>query len=328
MAGSVPEKSVPGARHRAGVGEFLSRQGLPIALIAVVAAFSFLSPYFLTLKNILNIALALAITLMLSAGETAAIICGLTDLSIASTLAFSSVLTAILLQAHWHFLLAIAAALASGILIGYINGFVTTKLRVNPLITTLGTMATFRGLAFIISDGKSIGVDNAGFESIGKDSLLGIPIPFIAAFVICLLVSFVLSSTVFGRRLRAVGGNSEVADLFGINSNRIKISAFIICGITAAIAGVFTTARMKSGAPIAALGQELPVITAVILGGVSISGGVGNIWGTVLGVLFLSILSNGFTLTYVSSFWQQVVRGIILIGAVSLDIMRREKRRN
>jgi ribose/xylose/arabinose/galactoside ABC-type transport system permease subunit len=321
------EKRAAEPAQRVSWRDFLSRQGLLIALIIVAAIFSLLSPYFLTIKNILNIALALAITLMLSSGETVAIICGLTDLSIASNLAFSSVVMALLLSANVHFLLAIAVALASGAAIGYINGFATTRLKVNPLITTLGTLATFRGLAFIISDGKSIGVDNSHFESIGKDSLLGIPIPFIAALVMCLLIYYILDWTVFGRRVRAVGGNSDIAELFGINTNRIKISAFIISGLTAAIAGIFTTARMKSGAPIAALGQELPVITAVILGGASISGGIGNIWGTVLGVLFLSTLSNGFTLTYVSSFWQQVVRGIILIGAVSLDIMRREKRR-
>ena len=328
MTNDVIDKNITELKKVSLLKDFVTKQGLLVALILMIVVFSLLSPYFLSIKNFLNIALALAITLMLSTGETVAIICGLTDLSIASTLAFSSVIMAILLAFKLHFVIAILIALLLGAIIGYINGFVTTKLRVNPLITTLGTMATFRGLAYIISEGKSIGVYNSNFESMGKDTLLGIPAPFIAAFIMCLVIYFILDFTVFGRRIYAVGGNSYISELFGINSNRIKILAFIISGVTAAIAGVFTTARMKTGAPIAALGQELPVITAVILGGSSISGGIGNIWGTVLGVLFLSILNNGFTLTYVSSFWQQVVRGIVLIGAVAIDIIRREKRKN
>jgi ribose/xylose/arabinose/galactoside ABC-type transport system permease subunit len=156
--------------------------------------------------------------------------------------------------------------------------------------------------------------------------LLGIPIPFIIALFMCLVIHYILNYTVFGSRIYAVGGNSNISELFGIKADRIKIAAFVMSGITAAISGVIITAKMKTGAPIAALGQELPVITAVILGGTSISGGIGNIWGTVLGVAFLSVLSNGFTLTYVSSYWQRVVRGIVLIGAVSIDIIRREKR--
>lgn len=309
------------------IGEIIAKQGLLIAFIIAFIAFSFLSPYFLQVSNFLNIALALAITLMLAAGETVTLISGLPDISVASTLAFSGMITALLIVNNVNYILAIIIAILAGSFIGYINGIVTTKLKISPFITTLGTMATFRGLSFIISGGKSIGFQNETFENLGRGRILGIPIPFVAALFICLTIYFILNFTVFGRRIYAVGGNSDISKLFGINVNRIKVMAFVISGITASIGGVFITAKMKTGAPIAGTGMELPVIAAVILGGTSLSGGVGNIWGTILGVAFLSTLSNGFTLTYVSSYWQNVIRGIVLIGAVALDVMRREKRR-
>ncbi|MCL5986317.1 MAG: ABC transporter permease [Actinobacteria bacterium] len=264
---------------------------------------------------------------MLAAGETIVLICGMPDLSIASILAFCGMIMALLLVNNVNFIVAIFITITSGVFIGYLNGIITTKFKVNPLITTLGTMAIFRGLAYIVTNGKSIGLNNKPFENLGRGSLIGIPIPFIVALIICLVLYFILNFTVFGRRIYAVGGSSDISELFGINVNRMKIMAFVISGITAAIGGVFLAAKMKTGSPIAGIGLELPVIAAVILGGTSISGGVGNIWGTILGVAFLSTLSNGFTLTYVSSYWQNVIRGIVLIGAVALDIMRREKRR-
>ena len=303
-----------------------TRHGLLIAFILVVIVFSSLSPYFFTTANFLNIALALSITLMLASGETVALVTGLPDMSVASTLAFSGVVTALLMANNVHFLLAIIIAIITGAGIGFINGIVTSKLKVNALITTLGTLATFRGLSFIISGGKSISISNPTFENLGRGRLLGIPIPFIIVISMCVIIYLVMNFTVFGRRIKSVGGNSNISQLFGINVDRIKITAFVISGVTAAIGGVIMAAKIKAGSPIAGTGMELAVITAAILGGTSLSGGVGNIWGTVLGVAFLSFLGNGFTLTYVSSYMQETVRGIVLIGAVALDVFRSEKK--
>ena len=299
--------------------------GLIVALIVVFMFLSFASPYFLTSTNLLNIAKALVVVGMVAAGETIVIIAGGFDLFIGSTMAASGMLAAYLLDSGFPIALAFACAIDLGVGVGATNGTIISYFRVNPLITTLATLAIIRSLAFVISDGREIVISNPTWLKLGTGKLAGIP--FIVLILLAIYVFFVviMPRTTFGRYLYAIGSNARVARLAGVDTNRWRLIIYITCGATAAIAGLVLAARTGNARPAAAMGFELDIITAVILGGASLSGGRGTIVGTAVGLVLFFMINNGLTLAQVPSLWRQVVKGGILLAAVLYDEMRSRK---
>lgn len=292
---------------------------LIIFLLAEVVFFSVTSKYFLSWDNFVNIFSAVAVTGILAAGATILLIGGQFDLSIGSGVAWVG-----LMFAMTNPILGTPAALlisiASGLLIGVINGFLVTVVGVNALITTLGTMAIFRGLTISIGEGQSIGV--TGFDWALIRPFLGIPLPVILFVLVAIVVALILRNTVYGRSIYAIGANPSAARLVGLGSKRNIFVAFLVSGLCMALAGLTSVSQLGATSGTTGLGMELAAITAVILGGTSLNGGVGSMSGTVLGLLIVAVLGNGMTLLNINSSWQQVATGILLILAVSFDRLR------
>jgi len=222
-----------------------------------------------------------------------------------------------------NFIISLIATLILGLIVGLINSLIVTKGKINSFITTLGTMAIIKGTTFVLTKAASIQNNYEGFDYLGTKNILGIPIPVIIFIVLCILVYYILNFTVFGRNIYAVGGNANAARLSGINVNKIKVLVFMIGGAFYALTAVISASRMNSGQPTAGIGFEMLVISAVILGGVSMTGGRGNVLGVVMGILILNVLSNGLVLLNVSSFYQEIARGLVIIIAVLLDENRK-----
>jgi L-arabinose transport system permease protein len=221
--------------------------------------------------------------------------------------------------------LGVAAALALGAAFGSFNGFVVAKLKINALITTLATMQIARGLGFIISGGSAVGIGQEGFFALGNSRLLGIPTPVWITAACFAVFGFILNRTVFGRDTLAVGGNAEASHLAGIAVERVKLAIFTAQGVMAALAGVVLSSRMTSGQPNVSQGFELEVISACVLGGVSLTGGVGSMAFVIAGVFIMGIVQNAMALLNVPTFYQYVARGVILLAAVLFDRWKRRK---
>jgi len=248
------------------------------------------------------------------------------DLSIGSTIAFTGVLTALLINSTGNIYIGIIGGILAGGLVGWVNGFVIANLELNPLITTLATMQIVRGLAFIISGGRAVGVTEAAFFGLGNGSILGIPNPIWITIVIFSIFGVLLNNTAYGKNVLAIGGNKEAARLAGINVKKTKNLIFILQGLVAGFAGVILASRMTSGQPNAAQGFELNAISACVLGGVSLTGGVATIGGVVVGVMIMGTLQNAMNLMNIPTFYQYVVRGLILLIAVYMDKMKQKKK--
>ena len=292
-----------------------------VFLLVVVAYFALNSEYFLGLDNLRNILLAVSVLSVLAFPSTMLIISGNFDLSVASNAAFSGMLFAVVTSGgKENIALGILAALAGGTLIGVLNGSLVTGVRVNSLITTLGTLAIFRGLAKILSNGQTLRV--TGFNWMGKAEWFGIPVAIYIMLFVAVVLALVLRNTVYGRNIYAIGANAVAARLVGIRNNATIFATFLLTGFLGGVAGLMLTSQLTAASPIAGLGLELSVVSAVVLGGASLQGGRGTILGTILGVLILGTVNNGMTLIGLSSFWQEVARGVILILAVAFDQVR------
>lgn len=297
--------------------------GLIVAVVVVFVILCFASPYFLTTTNLLNIAKALVVVGIAAAGETIVILAGGFDLSIGSTMAAAGMLSAYMLDTGFPIWIAFACSIALGVGIGATNGTIISYFRVNPLIATLAMLAIIRGLAFVISDGREIIITDPTWLALGTGKFAGIPLIVLVLLVLYLTFMFIIPRTSFGRYIYAIGSNARAARLAGVAVNRWLLGIYITCGATAALAGLVLAARTGNARPAAAMGFELDVITAVILGGASLSGGRGTIVGTAVGLMLLFMINNGLTLAQVPSFWQQVVKGAILLAAVLYDEIRR-----
>lgn len=296
-----------------------------IALLLMCLALTLLSPYFLTVSNLLNVALQSSINAILAYGITFVIITGGIDLSVGSILALASVSMGLALKSGVGVVPAILIGLIIGLLCGYVNGICITKLDLAPFIVTLGMMSIARGAALVITNGYPISGMPDVIRALGKGTLMGIPLPVIITLLIFIISYLLLNYTTFGRYIYAIGGNEEAARLSGINVNRIKVMVYVWCGIMSGIAGIILTARLNSAQPIAGMGYELDAIAAAVIGGVSLSGGIGTAHGTILGALIIGVLRNGLNLLNVSSFWQQIVIGCVVIAAVALDKIQKRK---
>lgn len=299
---------------------------LIIAIVAVFALFTALNRNFLTWTNIVNILVTSSLIGLVAVGHTYLIIAGQNDLSPGSLAAFSGVLTALLLSKGVPSIAAIIIVLAAGAAVGLFNAFMVNKIKLEAFIATLVTQAIVRGFAYIICDGKPVSISDQGFLQIGKARFLTIPVSVWLMIIALALFGFILAKTKFGRSVYAIGGSAEAARLAGLNPQKIVTSCFMIIGILTSMGGIVFASRMNAGQPAANVNLEFDAITAVILGGVSFSGGVGNMMGTVLGVFLIQAFNTGLTMSNVQSFWQYVARGALLLFALTTDYIRKERR--
>lgn len=297
----------------------LRQYGLILALLLLILAFSLTSEYFFTTSNFLNIARQVSVTAIVAVGMTFVIISGGIDLSVGSTLAFSGVVAAMAFSSTGSAPVALLAGIATGAGIGLVNGVITAKGRITGFIVTLAMMGAVRGFAFIVTGGNPVTASEPSFTFFGVGSVLGLAVPIIIMLIVIALGSFFLNQTRFGKYTYAVGGNERASRWTGLKVDRVQIVVYIVVGLLAGLAGVVLAARLGSGQPFAGDGFELDVIAAVILGGSSLAGGRGSISGTVIGVLIIGVLNNGLTLLNVSSYWQMVVQGAIILTAVLID---------
>ena len=300
------------------------RFGIVLALLVTCVALALLRPHFLSMANLTNVVRQVSINGILAVGVTFVLLTGGVDLSLGSVVALTGVAAA--LFAHpGDFTLAvpILVGLLAGAACGGVNGLVVTRGKVPPFIATLGMMTVARGLALVFSKGRPVSDMSPEMTRIAGD-WAHVPIPTLILAAVSLWSVWLLRNTRFGRYLFAVGGNGQAARAAGINVQGVKFLAYVLCGTLAGLAGVVLAARITTGQPNAGMAYELDAIAAVVIGGTSLSGGVGGVGGTLLGVLLMGVIGNGLDLLNVSSYYQQLVKGIIIIGAVWFDLRHRE----
>ncbi|MEA4898057.1 ABC transporter permease [Bacillota bacterium Meth-B3] len=303
------------------------------AIAMVTALFSFLNRNYFGVVNLINILVASSLVGLVAIGHTYLIIAGQNDLSPGSVAAFSGVLAALLMQMGMNLPLTIVITLVAGALIGAFNAFMVNKIKLQAFIATLVTQSIVRGFAYILCGGKPIAIADKNFIALGKlrfpdlsplgVDFAGIPLAVWIMLIAFSLFGFMLAKTRFGRSIYVIGGNQDAARLAGLNPHRIVLTAFMMMGVMCALGGIVFAARMNSGQPAANVNLEFDAITAVILGGVSFSGGMGTMGGTLLGVLLIQAFNTGLTMVQVDSFWQFVARGALLFFALTTDYLRK-----
>ena len=307
--------------------EFLSRSGPLWGLVILCVVMTILSPYFLTFNNLFNVGTQIAVIAILALGQTFVIVSGGIDLSVGSVLGLAGIVfgwaTAV---ANLPLPAALALGVGAGASAGLINGLLITLGNLPPFIATLAMLSAARGLALVISGGVPLNPIPGPILTLGSGDLFGfVPLPVILMLVMWAITVGILYSTYAGRAMYAIGGNEEASRLSGINVSRQKLLIYTLSGLFAGIAGVLLTARLASAQPQAGFTFELDAIAAVVIGGASLSGGVGSASGTLIGALILGVLRNGLNLLNVSAFWQQVVIGAVIALAVMTDTLRRRK---
>jgi len=301
------------------------RLGLVVALVLIFIALSIVKPNFLTVANLINLVRQISINGILAVGVTYVLLTGGVDLSLGSLVALTGVIAASFAHpGQYPVWVPVLLSIGAGAVCGLANGFVVTRGRVAPFIVTLGMMTAARGLALLISGGKPVSNLSREFTSLGSGDLLGIPVPIVIFAVVALASHVFLKNVQLGRYIYAVGGNRNAARASGIRVELVTTFAYTVCAALSGLAGAVLAARITTGQPNAGTGYELDAIAAVVIGGTSLNGGVGGIGGTILGALLMGVINNGLDLLNVSSYYQQVVKGLIIVGAVWLD--RRQER--
>lgn len=295
-------------------------------LVGMFIVLSLLSPMFFKTGNIINIFKQTAINGILATGMACAILVGGFDMSVGSTVGLAGVVSALLAQGNYPTFVPILAALGVGIIVGLINGVSVAYLDIPAFVVTLGTQTIVRGIAYIVSGGRPVFGVSSAYEQIAGGKLFGVPYLVLYYVVIAFIIGLVLQKTVYGRRLYAIGGNAHAASVSGINVKSLKMSAFMICGLMGGIAGMLSTSRTVSGAPLTGEGYELDAIAACVIGGFSMSGGSGKWYGMIIGALILSVMSNGLDILRVESYYQKILKGIIIIVIVFLDVRGKKNR--
>ena len=299
---------------------YLSKYGILIALCVICIILSIATPYFFTAQNLIIVLRQVSINGILAIGVTFVIIAGGIDLSLGSVIALTGVIAASFAHPDTYPLIVpLLLALLCGVAIGAINGLTITIGKVAPFIVTLGMMTIARGLALVLSNGRPVTNLSPSFNFIGGGDWLHIPVPILLFVLVILISSVILKYTRIGRYVYAVGGNENAARASGIRVSRVKLFAYIMCSGLAALAGIVLASRITTGQPNAGIAYELDAIAAVVIGGTSLLGGRGSVMGTVIGVLIIGVINNGLDLLNVSSYYQQIIKGIIIVGAVLLD---------
>lgn len=301
-----------------------NRYGIFFILIALVVLMSVLSPSFLTVINIMNVVRQISFIAMVGIGVTMVIITTGIDLSSGSVIALASVVSASFAHPNTYPLVVpVLLGLAMGVLCGAVNGSIIAKAKIPPFIVTLGMMTVARGAALLYSNGKPIGNFTNEFIFLGAGKIMGIPVPIIILLFVAIITHIMLNNTKFGRHVYAIGGNEQAAIISGVNVNKVKVLVYTYASFLAALAGIVLTARISSGQPGLGVSYELDAIAAAVIGGTSLStGGIGTVAGTITGALIIGVINNGMDLLNVSAYWQQIVKGVIIVAAVLLDQMK------
>lgn len=310
-------------RNGLNLRRFIDDWAMPLAAVAIFLFCALVIDNFVSPMNMRGLGLAISTVGIAACTMLFCLASGHFDLSVGSVLACAGVIAAVVMRDTESVWLGLSAALAMGLVVGLINGIVIAKLRINALITTLATMQIVRGLAYIFSNGKAVGVMQEEFFVFGNGQLFGVPVPIVITVLCFIFFGWLLNYTTFGRNTMAIGGNQEAALLAGVHVNRTKIVIFAVHGVIGALAGVVLASRMTSGQPMVGQGFELTVISACVLGGVSLSGGIGMIRHVIAGVLILAIIENAMNLKNIDTFYQYVIRGAILLVAVIIDRLKR-----
>jgi ribose/xylose/arabinose/galactoside ABC-type transport system permease subunit len=300
--------------------------GLLVALGTLFVFFSVFAQYFLTTQNLLNTGRAISLLGIVAAITTVVLISGSLDLSISATMALSGMAAATVMSSGASGWVGVLVGLGAGLVIGLANGAMIVLAGVNPLIATIGSALVIRGLAYVVNDGRSIVVEDQGFLNLAQGTFLGVPKPVFFFALAFLVVWFALTFTRWGLRVFALGSNESAAARSGVRVSRARIAVYVWSAVVSAGAGILLTSGTGSVFPYAAVGVELSVIAAVILGGTSLMGGRGSVLGTLIGVLILGVLTNGLNLMGVKAWWQEIAQGLVLILAITWDALR-EKRR-
>ncbi|MDQ7996595.1 MAG: L-arabinose ABC transporter permease AraH [Luteibacter sp.] len=312
-------------RRRALLWQAIDDYSLIGIFIVLFGVLSVTVQYFFSWDNIVGLALSVSQIGMVACTMMFCLASRDFDLSVGSTVAFAGVFCAIVSNATGSVTLGIGASLLAGAFIGFINGAVIAKLKINALITTLATMEIVRGLAFISSSGQAVGVTSEAFFTLGSAELFGLPVPVWVTLGCFVLFGVLLNKTIYGRNTLAIGGNPDAARLAGVPVDRVRILIFLIQGLVAALAGIILASRMTSGQPNAGEGFELNVISACVLGGVSLMGGRASISGVLVGVLIMGTVQNAMSLMNIDAFYQYLVRGTILLIAVLVDQLKNRR---
>ena len=340
MSTSTLAKSQSKEANRAWLSAFVRKYAIVLIFIAMFIAMALLTDAFLSPRNLLNIVRQISVVGLIAIGVTMVIITTGIDLSSGSVLALSADIVASLAQQpDWHdakfpglelpLIVPILAALLVGAACGWVNGALIAGFRIPPFIATLGMMTIARGFALIYSNRPVSGLTDS-FNYIGQGEIfkvmpvagqpdMGIPIPILILLAVAIAAHIMLNNTRFGRHIYAIGGNEQAARISGLNVGRIKIGVYTIAGLLAGLSGLVLTSRIGSGQAGLGVGYELDAIAAAVIGGVSLSGGIGTIWGTMVGALIIGVLNNGLDLLNVSAYWQTIVKGSIIVAAVIID---------
>lgn len=300
---------------------------LVFVIIAIVIAMSFASPVFMTSKNIINIIRQISINGIIAVGMTFVILTGGIDLSVGSVVAITGVICGYLLEQGTQWVVACLVAIMISLMFGAFNGIMIAYVGFQPFIATLATVTMGSGMALAFSDGKPFSIKNEAFLSIGQGYVGAIPIPIILLVLVVTIGLIILKTTTFGRYVFAIGGNKNAAKLSGVNTRKVELMVYIISALCASVVGLILSARISSGQPTAGQGYELDAIAATAIGGTSMSGGIGSLTGTIFGFVILGLMTNSMNLLNINSFYQQIVKGILIVLAVFLDMMSKRRKK-
>lgn len=290
-----------------------------VAIILESIVFAVIAPQFLSVPNLLNVALSIAITGILAVGMTMVILTGGIDLSVGSVAALAGVVAAMIAAGGSPLPLAGLAAIGIGLAVGLFNGVTVSRFRVPPFVMTLAMLTICRGLAFIVTGGRSVGNLPQEFGFLGRERLFGVPVPVLLMLVVFAAGWFVLRHMTFGRYVYAVGGNREASFLAGVNTKRVTLLVYVLNGLLVGLAGLVLASRLGAGVPNAGLQYELDVIAAVVVGGTSLTGGRGSVIGTLWGAIFIGVLNNGMNLRGIDPYMQKIALGVVILLAVLAD---------
>lgn len=315
------------ARKRGAKG-IIAKYGLVIALLVLLTVLSFASPNFLKVQNFINVFRQMSISSILAIGATFVVLTGGIDLSLGSMVAITGVVAATFAHpGQYPVIVPILIGIGVGIAFGLFNGIVIAKGNVAPFIVTLGVTTIARGGALIIAGGRPVSNLSKEFNYIGNGEVLGIPFSIIILLIVFIGAHFMLNRTKIGRYVYAIGGNEDASRASGVQVHKIKILVYVLCSGLAGLAGIMQAARIEVGQPSIGVGYELDAIAAVVIGGTSLEGGVGTVTGTIIGALIIGFINNGLDLLNVSSYYQQIIKGFIIIGAVLLDVKTKQNKK-
>jgi ribose transport system permease protein len=303
------------------------RYSMVIVMLLVIAYFSYRSARFSTPENLVTILVAAAPFALIALGQTLVVLTGGIDLSVGSVIAVSAMASAATAKANpgqvW---MTVLVAMVVGLAVGCVNGFLVSRINVPPFIATLGTLTAGSGLAYVIGGGAPINGLPAEFGSIANTKVVGLQIPVLVMIIGIVVLAIVMKRTTYGMRVYAVGGNRNAAEIAGINAKNVLFSVYAFSGLLAGISGVMLASRVISGPPNLGQGYELDAIAAVVIGGASLMGGRGTIWGTVLGLFMIQTLNNGLDILVVPAYWQDVIKGVLIVAAVAVDVWSTRRR--